>query len=635
MFKWLSGREAAQVGTALADDFVLETASGPLARERDKPATQGQKLQKFMSQFLKRVDQKTSPLKLNIFRRATLANSFKWRLLEKGVEKNLVEELTQALVLRLTTSAGAPLAEQSAVVPKRRPGRDAVQALLAQAAEHANRGENEQAVDCFEEALAADPGNFAARNHLGHVLCMLGRYREAAEQLRQAIGINEGYAEAHCNLGSLLRSQGRIMESEQPLRRALKLKPTLIQAQVSLGATLYMSGRVSEARNLFEKALRAAPRHIDALTSLGQLTAQQGHFTEAEALFKRALEIDPKAWLGWVGLAGVRTITAADGAWLTGAQASADSGLAPLNEASVRNAIGKYYDQIGEYGQAFHSFKRAKELVKTAAVEYVRDAQRQFSDALIRAYSRDTLAQPKPGASDSVLPVLVLGMPRSGTSLVEQIVASHSAASGAGELEFWANAVTKRANQLLNEPPDQPTRRKLAEGYLRVLQENSSQVTRVVDKSVFNSHYIGVVHSVFPNARILYVRRNPIDTCLSCYFQDFPPALNFTLELSDLAHFYREHHRLMEHWRSALPPGRMMDVRYEDLIADQEGWTRRILEFLDLPWDDRCLSFHKTERSVGTSSYWQVRQKLYQSSVGRWRNYERFIGPLFELKDLD
>jgi hypothetical protein len=483
--------------------------------------------------------------------------------------------------------------------------------------------------------LAVDPDNVVAHTSLGMALCRLGRYQEGGEHFRQAIGIRESYAEAHFNLGSLLRSQGRIAESEQPLRRALKLKPTLIDAQISLGVTLYMLGRMSEAKGLFEKALKLAPRQVDALTGMGQIAALEGRFAEAETWFNRALEIDPKMSLGWVGLAGLRTLTTADGAWLKGAQASADSGLAPLNEASVRYAIGKYYDQTGEFALAFRSFQRAKVLVRTAAVDYDREGRTRFVDALISTYNPQTLALAKPGASDSALPILVVGMPRSGTSLVEQIIASHPAARGAAEVEFWSPVVAKNANSFLREPPDEPTRKKLAQGYLRVLTANGAGAARVVDKSPFNSEYLGVIHSVFPQARIIYLQRDPIDTCLSCYFQDFPPLLNFTLDLSDLAHFYRNHHRLMQHWRNALPPGTLLDVPYAALVADQENWTRRILEFLGLSWDERCLNFHSTERSVLTASYWQVRQKLYTSSVGRWRNYQKFIGPLLELKGLD
>jgi tetratricopeptide (TPR) repeat protein len=634
MFNWLSGREAAQVGAALADDFVLQTESGRGARQREKPRTQGQELQKFLQNFLQRVDRETRPLKLNIFRRATLANSFKWRLLEKGVEQNVVEELTRALVLRLTTGKmAAPLTDEPATPSKRRPGREAVQALLAQGDAHVKRGALDEAIDCYQEALAAEPDNFRARDVLGVVLCKLGRYNEGGEQFRQAIKIKESFADAHFHLGSLLRSQGWIQASEQPLRRALKLAPTLVEAQISLGATLYMLGEMREAREWFEKALRVAPRHAEALTGMGQLTAREGRFEEAETWFNRTLEVNPTHWLAWVGLAGVGKMKT-DGAWLKGAQASADSGLPPLNEASVRKAIGKYYDQVGEFAQAFKSFRRANDLVKTAGEPYDRDAQTRFTETTIRTHTREVLAEPHPGASDSTVPILVLGMPRSGTSLVEQIVASHPAAGGAGELAYWPQTLAKHADDLPGGQLDETLRRKLAAGYLRALAEISGNASRVVDKSLFNVDYLAVIHSIFPKARIIHVQRSPIDTCLSCYFQDFPPALNFTFDLTDLAHYYRLRHRLMEHWRSALPPGTMLDVPYEELIADQEGWTRRILEFLGLPWDERCLSFQNTERSVLTASYWQVRQKLYNSSVGRWHKYEKFIGPLLGLRSL-
>jgi Sulfotransferase family len=181
---------------------------------------------------------------------------------------------------------------------------------------------------------------------------------------------------------------------------------------------------------------------------------------------------------------------------------------------------------------------------------------------------------------------------------------------------------------------DEQLRRRLARDYLRVLTGHSADALRVVDKAPVNSDFLGLIHSVFPRARIINMQRDPIDTCLSCYFQHFPEGLNYTLDLSDLAHYYREHRRLMGHWRSVLPADSFLDVPYAELTADQEGWSRRIIEFIGLPWNDRCLSFEKTVRPVNTASVWQVRQKMYSTSVARWRHYEKFIGPLRALKDL-
>ena len=182
--------------------------------------------------------------------------------------------------------------------------------------------------------------------------------------------------------------------------------------------------------------------------------------------------------------------------------------------------------------------------------------------------------------------------------------------------------------------PSAALTRSLVGGYLRELSEHSRDAKHVLDKATVNSNYLGLIHTLFPHARMVYVQRDPIDTCLSCYFQPFSLALNFTMDLHDLAHYYRQHHRLLAHWRGALPAGTLLEVPYEAMIADQETWTRKMLEFLGLPWDARCLEFHTTNRPVSTASYWHVRQKIYPSSVGRWRNYEKFIAPLRELRDL-
>jgi hypothetical protein len=249
-------------------------------------------------------------------------------------------------------------------------------------------------------------------------------------------------------------------------------------------------------------------------------------------------------------------------------------------------------------------------------------------------YTREVVARVDGGASASRKPVFVVGMPRSGTSLTEQIIASHPSAGGAGELMFWRRAVHEHAAAMEKGPLGESTRNKLADTYLRLLDANFGDALRVVDKAPVNADYLGVIHSIFPNTRVIYMERNPIDTCLSCYFQRFALSLNFTSDLSDLAHYYRQHQRLMAHWRTVLPPGTILDVPYEGLVADQEAWTRKILDFLGLDWDARCIDFHKAKRPVFTASDWQVRQKVYTHSVQRWRRYEKFIAPLLSLKDL-
>jgi tetratricopeptide (TPR) repeat protein len=633
LLDWLNARDATRVGAALADDFVIQsgTASGDGPQERR--GSTGLQLQKLLQKFLQRVDHQTRPLQLNLFKRAKLANSFKWRLLEKGVEPQIVDELTQALVLRLTTGrVDSPPAANGGATAKRRVN---PRTLLAQGDELLARGAYAKAADCYQELLELEPRHAVACNNLGAALCKLGQFHEAEAQYRRAIGIRPSYPEAFCNLGTLLRTTARIKEAEMPLRRALKLQPTHLVSQVNLGMTLFLLGRLSEARDLLEKVLRLAPRNVDALLTLGNVAAREGRFADAEALFRRALEHDPKVAGGWVGLAGLRRMTTADGVWLEGAEASLASGLEPLPESSLCYAIGKYFDDIGDFSRAFRSYQRANDLQRTVAKPYDREARSNFVDDLIRVYTSEQLSCAQPGSSDSTAPVFVVGMPRSGTSLVEQILSAHPSVSGAGELEFWSRTIRAHEATLRQSPPDEALTAKLADGYGRAIAAHAARAARVIDKSVFNSEYLGVIHRVFPGARVIYLQRNPLDTCVSCYFQELPWELNFAMDLADLAHYFREHRRLIEHWRNTLPSGSLLVVPYEELVADQEKWTRTILQFIGLPWDPHCLDYQMTESTVLTASYWQVRQSLYKSSIGRWRSYRKFITPLLDLSDAD
>jgi tetratricopeptide (TPR) repeat protein len=635
VFKWLDAGKAAEVGVALADDFVLRTAAPSGDSFAARRGASQEELPKFMQRFLQQVDRDTRPLKLNIFKRAKLANSFKWRLLEKGVEPQLVDELTQALVLRLTAGeGGAKPAGHGAVSSRRASARDA-QALLARAEEALERREYETARESYQNLVNHYPRDALTHHGLGTALAQLARYQEAEQEFRRAIGLKPGLLQAHLNLAGVLQSTGRYDEAETPLRRALKLKPAYLDARISLGMTYLFLGRLKEARDCYEKALRGAQRNTRALVGLGQIEALEGRFDEAEAIYRRAIEADPEAPHAWAAVAALRKMTPADSGWVKRAEEIAGNGLAVLDEATLRFAIGKYYDDVGDFRRAFRSYQRANELHKLRAEPYDRKAHTRFIDDLVDARTAEAIAGASAIGSQSERPVFVLGMPRSGTSLVEQIIASHPLAHGAGELNFWQIVVRAHESGLRQGLLSEKLRHRFAEDYLKVLAGHSADALRVVDKAPINASYLGLIHAVFPRARIVFLQRDPIDTCLSCYFQQFPPSLNWSMDLGDLTHYYRETHRLRTHWRRVLPPEVVLEVPYAELVADQETWTRRILGFVGLPWDERCLDFYKTARAVNTASVWQVRQKIYQSSVQRWRNYEKFIGPLLELEGLD
>jgi tetratricopeptide (TPR) repeat protein len=632
IFDWFNAREAVEIGAALADQLAPQIAPDPAVPGKiATPAQQGNVLE----EMLQRADCEVRPRRLNFYKRAKFANSFKWRLLANGIKGEIADELTQRLVLHLSLDhvRSAP-ARNSAPARGDRPSSNNARYLFAQANKFLVQGSHREAIDIFQELVSLNPRHAEALNNLGSALCDLGHYKEAEDHFRRALSIKPDYPEPYYNLGTMFRLTGSIVESEIWLRRALKLKPNYADARSSLGLTLVLRGRVRDAKVRFGKVLKGAPRHVGALFGMGSVAKIEGRFDEAEAMFKRVLEINPRMTGAWAALVGLRKMTSADDAWLKRAEEIAASEIGPLEAADLCFAIGKYCDDVKDFDRAFYNYKRANELLQTVAERYERDAHTRFVDELIRDYTRETVHRGHVGASASMKPVFVVGMPRSGTSLAEQIVASHPAAKGAGELGFWSAAVHEHDITTRKGPVDESTKRKLAKDYLRALESQSGDALRVVDKTPVNSDYLGVIHAVFPNARIIYMQRDPIDTCLSCYFQQFSLAVNFTMDLSDLAHYYREHRRLMAHWRAVLPRGTILDVPYAELVVDQVGWTRKILDFLGLEWDERCLDFHDTERAVTTTSYWQVRQRIYKDSVNRWRNYEKFIGPLLGLRDL-
>ncbi len=611
---WFNGRAAAEIGAALADEFAAQGSSSGS-----------------MEQLLLRADRDVRPLQLNFYKKAKFANSFKWRLIEKGVARKTADEVTQSLVMHLAQRHVPASNQVSGDAPPIRPDRAKAHQLFIRGNKMLGQGAYADAAALFEEGIRLDPKHAEAINNLGSALSYQGRYQLAENCFREAMAIKPNFSEAHANLGVLLRQRSYLVDSEALLRRALKLKPNDPDARVNLGLTLMFLGRMRDARACFTKVLKRAPRHVLALFGMGRIATLEGRFEEAETTLKRVIEINPRMTNAWAALPLVRRMTNADGEWLKRAEEIATSEIHPMEEANLRFAIGKYCDDISDFPQAFRNFKRGNELLKTAAEDYDRKGRSHFIDQLMRDYSRESIFKIGAAGSPSAKPVFVLGMPRSGTSLAEQIIASHPAAHGAGELDYWAAMYAKRSGAAPGIL-DEATRSKVADEYLRLLDRFSTSATRVVDKTPVNSDFLGLIYSVFPNARVIYMQRDPIDTCLSCYFQQFLIGMNFTFDLSDLVHYYREHQRIMAHWRAVLPPGFILDVPYEELVADQEAWSRKMLDFIGLEWDPQCLQFHSNTRQVNTASAWQVRQKVYKSSVARWHNYEDFIGPLKTLR---
>ena len=492
-----------------------------------------------------------------------------------------------------------------------------------------DQGRWAEALPSLDRALAAGPPDadiLIAAANARRLLSLPHGLREAAALYARAISLDPSRAESHCGLGTVLFELRRIDEAADSFRRALALEPDHAPAHCSLAAALRQQGRPDEAEASCRAALAIVPDSVEALCLLAELLADRGRFAEAEELFRRAIANNPDYPNAWIGIGSLRRMTTDDAAWLTGAAALLGRPLSPRDEVGLHFAIGKYFDDVGEYDQAFSHYHRGNELHRRGSRPYDAGKLVRRVDAMIGLFG-DGFPRLVPRGSSSARPIFVIGMPRSGTSLVEQILASHSKVFGAGELAFWDEAFLAYLKAGAHRSGAQ-TLPALAASYLERLTRLSGGAARVVDKMPANFLYAGLIHAALPEARIIHVRRHPLDTCVSIYFQNFFNVASYANDLDSLAHYHGQYVRITDHWRRVLPPSRFLEVAYEDLVAQPEAWIRRMLEFLDLPFESGCLEFHRTDRVVITASKWQVRQKIHSGSTGRWRHYEKHLGPL-------
>jgi tetratricopeptide (TPR) repeat protein len=496
---------------------------------------------------------------------------------------------------------------------------------------HAALGEREQATISYRQALQLDPNYVDALINLGNVLREAGGRREALTAYARAVELQPNRPESHLNLGNTL-IELRLMESAVgSFRRALALQPDYVQAHVGLGGALRLLRMAAEAKAACLAALAIDPNYPEALGLLGELHTDEGRFSEAEPLFQRAILAKPGYAFGLASIPAGRKMTQDDGPWLKSVERLLATQPPLTDQVNLRFALGKYYDDLREYERAFNHYRAANELTKRFGGKYTREDLSARIDGLIQRCDADFVNRPRQFASATQLPIFIVGMPRSGTSLTEQILASHPQVFGAGELIFWDAAFGAFHDAGAAGRPEAEFFPELTRKYLERLTAHCGDAARVVDKMPANFLYAGLIHAVLPRARIIHMQRNPIDTCLSIYFQNFPNMGPFANDLDNLAFYYAEYLRITAHWRAVLPAQNLLEVPYEALLQDQEGWTRRILQFAGLPWDARCLDFHETDRVVVTASKWQVRQKLTASSAGRWKHYREFIGPLERL----
>ncbi|HEY7299492.1 MAG TPA: tetratricopeptide repeat protein [Xanthobacteraceae bacterium] len=532
-------------------------------------------------------------------------------------------------------------------------------------------GRHEHGIAHYLRAIALDPRHALACNNLGNALTDQGKSREGEEQLRRAIELKPDYAEAHYNLGNALAAQVRLEEAVVHYRRAIALAPDFANARNNLATALQQQGQLDEAAAQFARVLALEPQHAsahynlgnmlrakceydaavmhyqqalagrpdfaDAWNNMGVAFAERGDLEAARNAYRKSVEADPTRAAYHRNLAGHKRFERGDPQLAVLEDLERNPQRVPEAERiDLQFALGKAYADLDQHELSFrhllagNAIKRAQiEYDETAAMAYMGRIRSTFSAEMMRA---------RAGAGDpSPAPVFVVGMPRSGTTLIEQIIASHPRAAGAGEL-FDLDNIARSVPGFPEAVPGMSGEElaRLGARYVAAVRAMAPAAERVVDKMPWNFHLCGLIHLALPNARIIHSRRNAVDTCLSCFSILFDGDSNlYTYDLGELGRFYRAYESLMEHWRAALPPSVMIEVQYEEVVADLETQARRIIAHCGLEWDDACLAFHKTRRPVRTSSVAQVRQPIYKSSIGRWRPYRDQLRLLFEGLGID
>ena len=521
----------------------------------------------------------------------------------------------------------------------------AAAASPASAEIHINRGiafralkRYREALDCFVKALTLAPHSAASYTCLASALLELERPVEALILYNQAIALDPRNVQALANRASALAMLKRPAEAVASCDAALALAPGHLDALVNRGANLTSLGRESEALLSYEAAIARAPASALIHDNKGVALLQQGRLDEAAGAFETAIALEPSRARSYHHLALARRFQPGEGnVRALEALVSGNAPTSPQDQVYAHFALGKAFADFPDPKRSFHHYAAGNAL-KRRLSGYDEAAAVGLLDRTRLGYAQGLIQRLGGGGATSSVPIFVLGMPRSGTTLVEQILASHPNVYGAGEvndLDAAALEIGGLPAAALNAPEtvwrmQREDFRGLGEAYLARLRSRSSSATRIVNKMNENFRCAGLIALALPQARIVHVRRDPLDTCLSCFTNLFVENLPYAYELAELGRYYRAYETLMAHWRRTLPPGMMLQVRYEDVVADVEGQGRRLLAHCGLDWDPRCLDFHKHERSVRTASVAQVRQPINARSIGRWRAYEAFLGPLIE-----
>jgi len=493
---------------------------------------------------------------------------------------------------------------------------------------HVREGDYVSGVECYAEAIRLAPENPTARANLSVALLRLGEMDNAIEQAREALALNPEYVEALNALGNALMTQGDYHQAEDAFRKAYAIQPAHREAGINLAATLQKAGQTSEAVATYRSILEFNPDLAEAENGLGIVLLGQGNSDDATAAFRRATEIKPELAEAWYNLASSDDEVSPEETRKI-QDILGNSNINDSQKTNLHFALAELSERHGDTDGAMSNLNegnrlRAEEFAKNEIIFDADDLDREISD-ITAIFSADLLSRMREFGNQSEVPVFVCGMPRSGTTLVEQIISSHGEAGSVGERQTVGDLVSDfpdGVTELTRERAGE-----LCQLALNRFDVDSDRIKHVIDKSPFSFFYLGLIQVLFPNARVIHCQRNPMDVGLSCYAQNFTANHPWSTDLTGIGRYIQAESRMMEHWRSVLDLA-ILEVRYEDVVADIENQGRRIIDFLGLQWSDACLRFYDNNQTVLTASNWQVRKPLYSSSVGKSNRYGDYLDAL-------
>ena len=490
----------------------------------------------------------------------------------------------------------------------------------------------DEAAASFQRALALRPDYATAHNHLGIALNELGKPEEAIISHEKALQLNPDYAAAHNNLGAALNGLGRYEEAIARHEQALQLSPDFAEAHNNLGAALNELGRFEEAVASFERALKLRPGYAEAHNNLGLAYTHAGKPDQAAENFDTALQLKPNYAEAYYHQGRIKKHESDDPQIQSMLNLINDHALTNQDRVYLNFALGNAFEHIGDYENSFSHFAEGNRLRKEQ-LESFTSADRQLFEQIKSAFEGDLSGLDGSEAMESTeskRPIFILGMPRSGTTLVEQILASHSQVHGAGELVLLENSISLDEESLGQSVEDQfPS---IREKYLSGLKGLDVSETSIAEKNPLNFRFIGFILGAIPESKIVHTQRDARAVCWSVfkhYFPRFGMRQSYIYDLIELVDYYKMYSDLMAFWNDKFP-GRIYNLNYENLTKNQDEETRKLLAYAGLDWEDRCLEFHKTERTVQSASSAQVRRKMYQGSSDEWRKYETQLAAMIE-----